>query len=83
MGRRRSWWPPLLLPMLLAALPPAAGAQSGLEVMTTHRQLHRVRHEQERQLVKLVSKSGAVKERRVVRYTLNGPDDLDKILVRF
>ena len=83
MGRRRSWWPPLLLPMLLAALPPAAGAQSGLEVMTTHRQLHRVRDEQERQLVKLVSKSGAVKERRVVRYTLNGPDDLDKILVRF
>jgi hypothetical protein len=30
-----------------------------------------------------VSKGGAVKERRIVRYTLNGRDDLDKILVRF
>jgi hypothetical protein len=35
------------------------------------------------QAVKLVSKDGIVKERKVVRYTLNGPDDLDKILVRF
>ncbi len=83
MRRLRPWWPLLLLPMFLAPLPPAAGAPSGPEIMQTHRQLHRLRDEQERQLVKLVSKTGAVKERRVVRYTLNGPDDLDKILVRF
>ena len=73
----------LLFLSLLLGLPAQAQGPSGLEIMQKHRQLHRVRDEQEQQLVKLVSKGGAVKERRIVRYTLNGRDDLDKILVRF
>ncbi|MGH7390321.1 MAG: outer membrane lipoprotein-sorting protein [Candidatus Rokuibacteriota bacterium] len=83
MGRRRSWWV-LLVGLAALALPsvPAEG-QSALEIMQAHRKLHRVRDEQERQLVRIVSKAGAVKERKVVRYTMNGADDLDKILVRF
>jgi len=81
--RARTWPLALLLLPALMCLPVPARAQSGLEIMQKHRQLHRVRDEQEQQLVKLVSKGGAVKERRIVRYTLNGRDDLDKILVRF
>jgi hypothetical protein len=81
--RRRSGWPLPLALALLLALPAAAADPSGLEIMQTHRRLHRVRDEQERQLVRLVSAGGAVKERRVARYTLSGPGDLDKILVRF
>ncbi len=80
---RRPWWALVLLVPALVACPVAARAQSGLEIMQKERQLHRVRDEQERQLVKLVSKTGAVKERIVARYMLNGPDDLNKILVRF
>src|SRR6185295_9872809 len=47
------------------------------------RALHRVSDEEERQVLKLVSKTGAVKERRLVRWTLAGAGELDKILVRF
>ena len=39
-----------------------ARAQSGPEIMQKHRQVHRVNDEEE-QLLRLVSKSGAVKER--------------------
>jgi len=80
---RRPWWKLVLLVPALVVCPVGARAQSGLEIMQKERQLHRVRDEQERQLVKIVSKAGAVKERIVARYTLNGPDDLNKILVRF
>jgi hypothetical protein len=74
----------LLCVVALAVLAPAsAAAQSGLDVMKRQRELQRVRDEEERQVLKLVSKSGAAKERRLVRYTLTGPGDLDKILVRF
>src|SRR5262245_18954686 len=51
--------------------------------MQKHRQVQRVKDEEEQLLLRLVSKSGAVKERRVVRYTLNGASDLNKILIRF
>jgi hypothetical protein len=67
--------------MVLSPLP--AAAQSGAEIVQKHRRLHHVKDEEEQLLLKLVSKSGAVKERRVVRWTLSGPDDLDKILIRF
>jgi len=39
--------------------------------------------EEERQALKLVSKTGASKERKLVRWVLSGSGDLDKILVRF
>jgi len=51
--------------------------------MKRQHELQRVRDEEERQILRLVSKSGATKERRVTRWVLSGPDDLDKILVRF
>jgi hypothetical protein len=51
--------------------------------MQKHRQVHRVKDEEEQLVLRLVSKSGAVKERRVVRFTMNGADDLNKILIRF
>src|SRR3989454_9449544 len=69
----------LLVPA--AAIP--AAAQSGLEIMKHQREVQHVRDEEERQLLRLVSKSGATKERRVTRWVLSGPGDLDKILVRF
>jgi outer membrane lipoprotein-sorting protein len=73
----------LAMGALLAALAAPAWAQSAAEIMDKERALHRVKDEEERQLLKLVSKSGAVKERRLTRWTLTGAGDLDKILVRF
>jgi hypothetical protein len=67
----------------VAVLPTAVAAQSGPEIMKKHRQVHRVKDEEEQLLLRLVSKSGAVKERRVTRFTMNGADDLNKILIRF
>ncbi len=51
--------------------------------MQKHRQVHRVKDEEEHLLLRLVNKAGAVKERRVARWTMNGADDLNKILIRF
>ena len=42
-----------------------------------------VEDEEEVLLMRLVSKTGEVKERRLIRYTLTGPDTLSKILIRF
>jgi len=73
----------LLSIVLLAAGAIPAAAQSGLEIMKRQRELQHVRDEEDRQVLRLVSKSGATKERRVTRWVLSGPNDLDKILVRF
>jgi outer membrane lipoprotein-sorting protein len=71
--------------LLLAAVaaPAPAADPSALDVMKKQRAVHRVKDEEERQAVKLVSKSGATKERKLARYLLSGAGDLDKILVRF
>ena len=60
-----------------------AVAQTGPDIMQKHRQVHRVKDEEEQLLLKLVSKGGAVKDRRVARWTMSGAGDLDKILIRF
>ncbi len=75
---------PVLVSILvaLAAAGPAA-AQTGAEIMKRQRELQRVRDEEERQILKLVSKGGATKERKLTRSILTGASDLDKILVRF
>jgi hypothetical protein len=51
--------------------------------MKRQRELLKTRDEEERQVLRLVSKSGAIKERKVTRWVLSGANDLDKILVRF
>ncbi|MGH7340174.1 MAG: outer membrane lipoprotein-sorting protein [Candidatus Rokuibacteriota bacterium] len=80
--RASTVWIPLAL--ALTALAPARGeAQSGPEIMQRHRQLHRLKDEEERLRLRLVSKHGDVKERRVVRWTMTGAGGLDKILLRF
>jgi len=63
--------------------PSPARAQTGQEVMQKQRDLQRVRDEEESQVMKLVSKNGETKERRIVRYALTGADDLSKLLLRF
>jgi hypothetical protein len=68
---------------LVVLIPAPAPAQSGAEIMQKHRQLHRLKDEEERLVLRLVNKAGAVKERRVARWTMNGAGDLDKILIRF
>jgi hypothetical protein len=81
---RRVPAPGLCLALLLVAwLATDVAAQTGPELMQKYRQVHRVKDEEEHLLLKLVSKSGAVKERRLARWTLTGSGDLDKILVRF
>jgi outer membrane lipoprotein-sorting protein len=62
---------------------PAAAAQSGLDIMEKQRDLHRTRDEEETQRMTLVSKGGETKQRRIVRYTLTGNDNLSKILIRY
>ena len=77
----------LFLPALVIGLltldPGPAQAQSGLEIMKTQRDLHRARDSEETQLMQLVNRAGAVKERRIVWYTFTAPEDLSKILIRF
>ncbi len=73
----------LLLAVVALAGPAPAADPSALDVMKKQREVHRVKDEEERQTLKLVSKSGASKERKLVRYLLSGGGDLDKILVRF
>jgi outer membrane lipoprotein-sorting protein len=51
--------------------------------MQKERALHKLKDEEERQVIKLVNKGGATKERRLMRWTLAGAGELDKILVRF
>ncbi|HET7343014.1 MAG TPA: outer membrane lipoprotein-sorting protein [Methylomirabilota bacterium] len=68
---------------LVATLPATAAAESGADIVKAQRARHRVQDEEERQVLTLVSKSGATKERRLVRYVRTGAGDLDKILVRF
>jgi len=69
--------------LLLGAPVDPALAQSGLEIMQKHRALQRARDEQETQVLRLVDKHGAMKERRIARYMRTGPDDLAKMLIRF
>ncbi|MBI4591171.1 MAG: outer membrane lipoprotein-sorting protein [Candidatus Rokubacteria bacterium] len=72
-----------LLVGLVAFSPGEAGAQTGLRIMQKQRELQRAGDEEETWLMKLINKGGAVKERRVVTYTLTDAQDLSKILIRF
>lgn len=60
-----------------------AEAASGLEIMRKQRELHRTRDEEDTQVLTLVSRTGATKERRLVVSTLRAASGLDKILIRF
>jgi hypothetical protein len=73
---------PALLTVLLVAVA-ALAAEPALEIMKKQRELQRVSDEEETQLLRLVNKAGAVKERKLIRWVLRGPGDLEKILVRF
>jgi hypothetical protein len=75
--------PGLVVAALLAVAAGPAGAQSGLEIMQKQRDLLRVKDEEEVQLMKLVSRNGEVKERRIVRLTITDTADLSKILIRY
>src|SRR5438105_9268183 len=60
-----------------------AQAPSALAIMEKNRALHRARDEEETLAVTIVDRRGAVKQRRLVRYTATGPEGLSKVLVRF
>ena len=69
---------------VLALVGPAPAADpSGAAIMKKRHETQRLKDEEERQALKLISKSGVSKERKLIRYLLSGPGDLDKILVRF
>lgn len=72
-----------LAPALVVLVTTPALAESGLEIIQQYQALHRARDEEEAQTLRLVDKNGAVKRRRIVRYTLTGPDGLAKVLIRF
>jgi Outer membrane lipoprotein-sorting protein len=61
----------------------AAQAPAAQAIMQKNRELHRARDEEEALAVKIIDRQGAVKQRRLVRYTATGPDGLSKVLVRF
>jgi outer membrane lipoprotein-sorting protein len=69
--------------LALAGVPAAAQAPSAQAIMQKQRELHRAKDEEETLAVKVVDRRGAVKERRLVRYTVTAPDGYSKILVRF
>jgi hypothetical protein len=80
--RARALWAAVVGAAFLAIPAPGTG-QPASELMQKQREQHRLRDEEERQMLRLVSKTGAVKERQIVIYTLSGPGGLHKILLRF
>jgi hypothetical protein len=68
--------------LLIVGAEPAAG-QSGLDVMQKQRELQRARDEVETSVMKIYSKAGEVKERRLVSYALTPKGGLTKTLLRF
>ena len=72
-----------LLAVLGAGAECRADDPNAADIMKKQREVHRVKDEEERQALKLTSKGGATKERKLIRYLLSGSGDLDKILVRF
>jgi hypothetical protein len=79
----RGGWAAVLLATLVFGAAVGARAQSAPEIMRKQRELHRLNDEEEVQNLRLVSKNGAVKERKLVLYTFSGSDDLRKSLIRF
>jgi outer membrane lipoprotein-sorting protein len=71
-----------LLACHVMLFPTAAWALSGLEIMQKQRELQRPKDEIQTMSVKLISKTGEVKQRRVVVYTLLDDQDLKKTLIR-
>jgi hypothetical protein len=67
----------------LIAVAEVTWAQSGLEIMQKQRTLHRARDEQEIVVMRLVSKAGDTKERRMASYLLTDANDRSKTLIRF
>src|SRR5438477_6369880 len=60
-----------------------AQAPSALAIMEKSRALHRARDDEETLAVTIVDRRGAVKQRRLVRYTATGPGGFSKVLVGF
>lgn len=77
------WFGAVIIVVAVAAASTAAWAQSALEIMQKQRELQRAKDEEEVLVLKLVDRHGAVKQRRIVRYTATGADGLSKVLVRF
>ncbi len=69
--------------LLLGGLVTTAWAQAGLEIMQRQRDLHRANDEEETLTMKLVDKSGATRQRRLLRYTITDAANLSKMLIRF
>jgi Outer membrane lipoprotein-sorting protein len=69
--------------LLVIASGGMAMAQSGLDVMQKQRELQRARDEVETAILKIYSKTGEAKERRLVSYALTPRDGLTKTLLRF
>ena len=76
-------WTAAAFALAIALWPATVAAESAAEIMQKQRAMHRTKDEEETLLMRLVSKTGEVKERRLVRYTLTSPDNLSKILIRF
>jgi len=74
---------PALAAGLLTAAPRVTSAQSALDVMKKEREVQRAKDEEETQSMKLVSKQGSTKQRRVTRWSLQGPDYHFKSMIRF
>ncbi len=79
--------PPLRVIALAAALvlggAATAVALSGLEIMQKQRELQRARDEVETSVLKIYSKGGDVRERRLVSYAVTPRDGFTKTLLRF
>jgi hypothetical protein len=74
---------PALAAGLLAAVPGGASAQSALDVMKKEREVQRAKDEEETQTMKLADKQGATKQRRISRWSRQGPNYLFKSMIRF
>lgn len=79
---RLAWMIALAAPLVMGGAVSAA-AQSGLDIMEKQRALQRARDEVETSVLKIYSKTGDVKERRLMSYATTPRDGFTKTLLRF
>jgi hypothetical protein len=82
----RTWGHAILVMLAAAIVCLGAGgvaAQSALDVMKKEREVQRSKDDEETQTMKLVDKQGASKQRRITRWSLQGPNYLFKSMIRF
>ncbi len=73
----------ILASYCLSQITAAAQDLSGRQIMEKQKELQRLQDEEEVLDMQLIDSKGRTKERKIIRYTMKTPEDLDKLLIKF